>query len=340
MDGTLEEGISTITTTTTTTTSCVVDYPHETNYDVIIIGGGFAGLICARELSHRNLRVLIIEGRDRIGGRAFTAEYDQELFDLGGTAIHWNQPHLWSEITRYGLAITECQGATAERVSLLLDNASRLKISSMAELRPKIQEILTKFSDVDNVQGRSVIPMPQNPLVAMEILQKYDQLSIQDRFDQISDAFGDDEEIRQVIAALLSINVQADMATGGFIDHLCSWAHGNYEANTRSDVGSRYKLADGMSALAQAVLDDCRDVQLVLSMPVMSVHSIDNQVTIRTSTGQLYTSRVAVSTVPLNVLNTIHFEPPLSLEKQRAISQGQCRGGIKFWVKLQEPVGT
>lgn len=338
MDGTLEEGISTI--TTTTTTSSAVDYPDETNYDVIIIGGGFAGLICARELSHRNLRVLIIEGRDRIGGRAFTAEYDQELFDLGGTAIHWNQPHLWSEITRYGLAIAECQGATAERVSLLLDNASRLKISSMAELRPKIQEILTKFSDVDNVQGRSVIPMPQNPLVAMEILQKYDQLSIQDRFDQISDAFGDDEEIRQVIAALLSINVQADMATGGFIDHLCSWAHGNYEANTRSDVGSRYKLADGMSALVQAVLDDCRDVQLVLSMPVMSVHSIDNQVTIRTSTGQLYTSCVAVSTVPLNVLNTIHSEPPLSLEKQRAISQGQCRGGIKFWVKLQEPVGT
>jgi NADPH-dependent 2,4-dienoyl-CoA reductase/sulfur reductase-like enzyme len=59
-------------------------------YDVIIIGAGFAGLIAARELSHRNLRVLIIEARDRIGGRVFTAQIDNQLYELGGTSIHWN----------------------------------------------------------------------------------------------------------------------------------------------------------------------------------------------------------------------------------------------------------
>ena len=40
-----------------------------THFDVIIVGAGFAGLIAARELSHRHRRVLMIEARDRIGGR-------------------------------------------------------------------------------------------------------------------------------------------------------------------------------------------------------------------------------------------------------------------------------
>ena len=339
-DGTLEEGVETITCTPLVS----FDVPVNSEFDVIIVGGGFAGLICARELSHRNLRVLIIEARDRIGGRAFTAEYEKQRFDLGGTAIHWNQPHLWSEITRYGLTIEECQGASAERVTLLLDNASRLKVTSMSELRPKIEKILTEYSNVDNVQGRTVIPMPQNPLAAIDAVQKFDHLSIQDRFNQISHLFtnhddDNDEEMRQLIAALLTINVQADMATGGFIDHLCSWAHGNYQANTRSDVGCRYKLAEGMSSLAQAILDDCRDVRLLLSTPIVSLHSTDQQVTLHTSTGQLFRSRVAVITVPLNVLNTLHFHPPLSPEKQRVITQGQGRGGVKFWAKLEQPVG-
>lgn len=57
-------------------------------YDVIVIGAGFAGLIAARELSRcHNLRVLIIEGRDRIGGRTWTAKALGEDFEMGGTWV-------------------------------------------------------------------------------------------------------------------------------------------------------------------------------------------------------------------------------------------------------------
>ena len=57
-------------------------------YDAIVIGAGFAGLIAARELSaRRGLNVLIIEGRDRIGGRTWTAKALGEEFEMGGTWV-------------------------------------------------------------------------------------------------------------------------------------------------------------------------------------------------------------------------------------------------------------
>jgi monoamine oxidase len=37
--------------------------------DVIVIGAGAAGLAAARSIGRRTLRVLVLEARDRIGGR-------------------------------------------------------------------------------------------------------------------------------------------------------------------------------------------------------------------------------------------------------------------------------
>lgn len=46
---------------------------HEgAEHDVIVIGAGVAGLAAARDLSNAGLRVLIVEARDRVGGRVWT----------------------------------------------------------------------------------------------------------------------------------------------------------------------------------------------------------------------------------------------------------------------------
>src|SRR5690349_11147727 len=106
---------------------------NNEEYDVIIIGAGFAGLIAARELSLRGRKVLINEAKDRIGGRTFTAQLENRNFEIGGTWIHWSQPHVWTEVTRYELSLTESKSATADRISILLDNGTKLKEASMAD---------------------------------------------------------------------------------------------------------------------------------------------------------------------------------------------------------------
>jgi monoamine oxidase len=60
----------------------------QAQYDAVVIGAGFAGLTAARELSrHQHLSVLILEARDRIGGRTWTVQALGEQFEMGGTWV-------------------------------------------------------------------------------------------------------------------------------------------------------------------------------------------------------------------------------------------------------------
>ena len=60
------------------------------NYDALIIGAGFAGAVCARELAERgNKQVLVLERRDHIGGNAYDCP------DQTGILIHRYGPHIF-----------------------------------------------------------------------------------------------------------------------------------------------------------------------------------------------------------------------------------------------------
>src|SRR5689334_23456255 len=74
--------------------------------DVVVIGAGFAGLVAARELGRAGLGVLVLEARDRVGGRTWTDLRLGHDLELGGTWVHWVQPHTWAEMTRYGRQVT------------------------------------------------------------------------------------------------------------------------------------------------------------------------------------------------------------------------------------------
>ena len=71
--------------------------------DVIVVGAGLAGLTAARELRHAGRRVLVLEARDRLGGRAYTNRLAGSDVELGGAHVHWFQPHVFAEMTRYGI---------------------------------------------------------------------------------------------------------------------------------------------------------------------------------------------------------------------------------------------
>ena len=58
-----------------------------TRYDAIVIGAGFAGLSAAVRLTRRGAKVLVLEARSRLGGRA-TAFHDRETGELVDNGQH------------------------------------------------------------------------------------------------------------------------------------------------------------------------------------------------------------------------------------------------------------
>ncbi|MFN8006317.1 MAG: NAD(P)-binding protein [Terriglobia bacterium] len=50
---------------------------------VLIIGGGIAGLCCAKRLQQENIPFLILEGAEAVGGRIRTDRVDGFLLDRG-----------------------------------------------------------------------------------------------------------------------------------------------------------------------------------------------------------------------------------------------------------------
>ena len=66
----------------------------DADADVIVVGAGFAGLSAARALAGAGLKVVVLEARNRVGGRTHTVERSGVTLDLGGQWIGPGQSHI------------------------------------------------------------------------------------------------------------------------------------------------------------------------------------------------------------------------------------------------------
>lgn len=83
--------------------------PEET-IDVVIIGAGAAGLAAWRELRSAGLNPVVLEARDRIGGRILTDRSTDSLIELGAEFVHGKPPAIWSMLEKAQLKVVESSG--------------------------------------------------------------------------------------------------------------------------------------------------------------------------------------------------------------------------------------
>ncbi|MFD3312081.1 FAD-dependent oxidoreductase [Streptomyces sp. NPDC058694] len=67
---------------------------------VTVVGSGFSGLGCARDLTDAGLRVTVLEGRDRIGGRTWTEHLDGIPAEMGASWIHGHKGNPMTKLLR------------------------------------------------------------------------------------------------------------------------------------------------------------------------------------------------------------------------------------------------
>lgn len=75
-----------------------------TRHDAIVIGAGLSGLVCARRLAAAGRDVVVLEARDRVGGRLHGGEVGGCTVDLGGQWMSVSQPRLLALAGELGVA--------------------------------------------------------------------------------------------------------------------------------------------------------------------------------------------------------------------------------------------
>ena len=90
--------------------------------DVVVIGAGLAGLAAARDVINAGLSCIVVEARDRVGGKTWSAPLEEckpGIVDLGAGWINdTNQHRIYALATQYGAELIEqntngnvsCQG--------------------------------------------------------------------------------------------------------------------------------------------------------------------------------------------------------------------------------------
>ncbi|KAH0345760.1 FAD/NAD(P)-binding domain-containing protein, partial [Aureobasidium melanogenum] len=295
----------------------------KSSYDVIVIGSGFCALVAARNLAlDRNLRVLLLEARDRIGGRTWTAKAWGEEFEMGGTFVHWHQPHFYAEMHRHGLEkhIKMSAGTTTTDTILYKPRGLNVMGLDVAEYNPRIASIAEMFFSIDGMTPREVMPYPHEPS-RPQPWQRYDLMSCQDRLDQL-DISQEDKD--QFVCHTNSFGSSAarDIA---WTDALRWYALGGYSLQTMYDAVGCFKLGNGgMTNFARHILEEYNGDR-IFNKAVTAIKEAKNA---KGTPSRVYH--------PLNCLSDVQFDPPLSPAKQSAAQADHTNLGEKYHFVLNE----
>ena len=289
-------------------------------HDVVVVGGGFAGVTAAREAALRGRSVLLLEARDRIGGRTWTAAWEGESIEYGGGWVHWHQPHTWSEIMRAGLSVQLSEDADVAAWYV----GDERHTGTAAERDAIAQRGWDRF--VDGVD--EALPQPYAPLAAIDRLARFDRLTIDQRMDEIEL----DDEQRAVLAAELESVAHGPLTDAGAVSILRWHALSGGSLALTQFTGGRVTLTDGTDSLLRAIARGA-DYETRLETPVAAVVQTASGVEVHDRGGGVHPARAAVLAVPLNTLAAIAFEPELSEGKQAGIALGQASRGTKIFIR-------
>jgi monoamine oxidase len=282
------------------------------DFDTIVIGGGFAGVTACRDLAEQGYSVLLLEARDRLGGRVFSER--GTIGDWEGVIEHGGQ-YVWSdkqvnvmaEIERYGLTVVH---------------------SMMPECYPTI----------DRGQYNSG-PFP----VPLEEIFDFERAAHQIISDAKRITLGVPLD-RQNLADLdipfteYLDNLKVGAGTSGFFTFLSSFISGRYPHEVSAlpplqfvaqldyslirawGVLDEY-TEEGISTLVDAMAADS-EADIRLSTPVASVRQDPSGAAVTTVAGDTFTASTVVVATPVACWKNITFDPPLSAGKLAYLGDG------------------
>jgi len=281
------------------------------NTDVIIIGAGAAGLAAARTLAEKSLRVIILEARDRVGGRVLSRQTsDGTAIELGAEFIHGRADDTMVVLREAGIKTIEpadeawkCTNGAPQ-----LDEEDFLNAAKIFEATQSLTEdesvarFLQRYLDDPS--------MHEDAALARLFVEGFDAAD-----PQIASAKGIGDE----------------------------WRSGADFTSTRPDGG----YAPMFAYLLKRCTDAGVDLRLSTTARIVKWHRGNVAVDVSNDRGESDTlnAAAAVVTVPVGVLRNhqITFEPPLPPAKQDALQKIEMGHAVRvvlafrtaFWQEIR-----
>lgn len=282
--------------------------PAGASYDVIVIGGGLGGAVAARDLKHNGHSVLVLEARDRLGGRTWTKtlSFGDLSFpgEMGGQFILPDrQPHVAAELARYGLGsgpVPDAKSVPTLVAGRHLPGPLPVPVDEVFDL-----ERAAYFMLRDARRLELGVPLDLQDVADLDI-------SWAEYLDRL-----DLPPATRSFLTYPANNYTSRYASEVSALGILYWVAQHGHSMVRTWFSISEKMIDGTGALLDRIITDA-DVEVQLETPVASVAQTEDGVTVVTRAGTSYVARTAVVATPMACWVDLEFDPPLSSEKETA----------------------
>jgi monoamine oxidase len=291
-------------------------------FDIIVIGAGIGGLTAARDQRDAGRSVLVLEARDRIGGRThydYLDGLDQKVEYGGGWVVPACQPNLAREVERYGLEYAK--GPVPENCAWHFNGTTRHDRSPLpSDEIPEFERAMSLLvADSHRIEwGR---PFEEQGLADLDIPFA--------EWLADNEITGPTRELFNSYGAAVCFGAGPDEVSAL---HVISWVTGFGNRPWHLFNGPMIRLAEGTASLYNSLADG---LDIRLSSPVSRVDQDGDLVTVTTDGGESHTARAAVVAVPLNAWADIEFGPALSAGKQQFTKERLAGRDVKVWVQVR-----
>lgn len=296
--------------------------------DVVVIGAGLAGLQTARLLTRAGQRVRVLEARERVGGRTFSTQVDDAVFDLGGQWIGRSHRRLKALAAELGLA-TYPQYTQGRRV-MDVDGLVHTYAGTIPRLAPwkllQMQAAMTRL-------GRLVRTVdPRAPMAGCRAAE-LDSLSV----EHIARRWLWSRAPRSLFAAAARMIFGAELSdvsllyflsylqAGGGFEELIETKHGAQES----------KFVGGAQGLSLAIARELGS-RVETDSPVRAICQDDSGVSVVTDR-QSYRARFAVLAIPPALRAQLRFTPMLPVLHDQLTQRAPMGATVKAIVTYDRP---
>jgi monoamine oxidase len=298
--------------------------------DVVVVGAGIAGVTAAREITRAGRSVLVLEARDRVGGRTTGHTLRSgAIVEMGGAYVGPYQTAVLELIDELGLTIypTYDDGDGLTRIGGITyrfsDESFGLPEESLPELA-HVQEALEVLAET-----ASLASPWQTPESEELDRQTFDAWLTATTTDEIVLAF-----YRATIADLFCREAWEMSLLHVLFYVKSSGMFGNMVATTGGNQESR--IAGGSHRISERIAEELGDDVVRLATPVLAIAQRGDGVTVSYQGGEVSAERVIV-TLPPALAGRLRYSPPLPAARDLLTQQMPMGSVIKAQVAYDTP---